>query len=407
MEDGARAVHSLERSAVRACCGAPQRRVHCDDPATIGADMRAYSRLKLSARFTLLLLLFFALSMGLSGLALYRHLTSVAEQSVTSDGLLLLHAMNAVRSYTSSQVNPLLVPQMNSQDKFIAESVPAFSARSVFDQLRKDGAYSDFFYKEASLNPTAPEDRADEFETQLLQSFVNDRNKASVSGFRTLNGQLVFYNARPMVVSNPACLQCHTTPEQAPPAMVAHYGPLNGFNWQLNSVIAAQVVYVPAAEVYALSERTWLSVMLISVLSFALAVLAINVALRRSVIKPIDQMATLAQRISADDLDEQAPGSLAAVAARSDELGQMARLFQRMAQEVYTREQALKRQLDELNNQIIQIDEAQKSRRVAELVETEGFRALRERAQKMREERQRTENQDTGRNGGQDPGAEK
>lgn len=88
---------------------------------------------------------------------------------MTSDGLLLLHAMNAVRSYTSSQVNPLLVPLMDSQGKFIPESVPAFSARSVFDQLRQDDRYRDFFYKEASLNPTAPQDRADEWETQVLQ----------------------------------------------------------------------------------------------------------------------------------------------------------------------------------------------------------------------------------------------
>jgi HAMP domain-containing protein len=365
--------------------------------------MHAYSRLSLSARFTLLLLLFFAISIGLSGFALYRHLTTVAEQSVSSDGLLLLHAMNAVRSYTSSQVNPLLAPLMNSQGKFIPESVPAFSARSVFNQLRQDSRYNNFSYKEASLNPTAPQDRADGWETQMLQRFINDRKKDSESGFRTLNGQLVFYNARPLVVGDPACLRCHATSDAAPPAMVARYGPIGGFGWKLNTVIAAQVVYVPAVEVYGLSQSTWLAVMLISVISFALAALAINIALRRSVIKPVDQMAVLARRISADDLDEQAPNSLANVAGRSDELGHMARLFQRMAQEVFTREQTLKRQLEELNNQIIQIDEAQKSRRVAELVETEGFRTLRARAQKMREERQKQENPGVGSDPESDP----
>src|SRR5512133_609226 len=104
-----------------------------DNQAAIGAQMHAYSKLRLTARFTLLLLLFFAISIGLSGLALYRHLTTVAEQSITSDGLLLLHSLNAVRSYTSNQVNPLLTPLMQSQGKFIPETVPAYSARSVFD----------------------------------------------------------------------------------------------------------------------------------------------------------------------------------------------------------------------------------------------------------------------------------
>ena len=350
--------------------------------------MSVFRRARLGTRFTLFLMVFFAICIGVSGVALYRLVISVAEESVTSNGLLLLHTMNAVRSYTSHQVNPLLAPEMQAQGKFIPESVPAFSARSVLGNLRGDTGYQNYSYKEAAVNPTAPQDRADAFETDILMRFQQDRKLSQQSGFRTLDGQLVFYDARPMVVGDPACLACHTTPEVAPAAMVQRYGSIDGFGWKLNDVIAAQMVYVPAAEVYRRSWSTWLSVMLISVSSFALALVAFNLLLQRTVVKPIGQMAELARRISEDEIDETAPESMDRIAQRPDELGQMAKVFGRMAQEVYAREQNLRQQVQELK---IEIDEVKKAREVAQLVNTDTFNELRAIAQKMRQQRRDAE----------------
>lgn len=49
------------------------------------------------------------------------------------------------------------------------------------------------------------------------------------------------------------------------------------------------------------------------------------------------------------------PESLADVSARSDELGQLARIFKRMVRDVYAREQRLKQQVQEL---LVKVDEA-------------------------------------------------
>src|SRR5512136_1711928 len=73
--------------------------------------------------------------------------------------------------------------------------------------------------------------------------------------------------------------------------------------------------------------------------------------------------------------------SLDGVAARPDALGQLGRVFQRMAKEVYAREQSLKQQVLELR---IQIDEAKRERDVAEITETEYFQQLRDKASKLR-----------------------
>lgn len=69
--------------------------------------------------------------------------------------------------------------------------------------------------------------------------------------------------------------------------------------------------------------------------------------------------------------------TLAEVGKRPDELGQLARVFQRMAQEVAAREQRFKQQIETLR---IEIDETKKARQVAELTETDFFQKLQEQA---------------------------
>jgi two-component system cell cycle response regulator len=76
--------------------------------------------------------------------------------------------------------------------------------------------------------------------------------------------------------------------------------------------------------------------------------------------------------------------SLNPVAARDDALGQLARVFQNMARQVYAREQSLRQQLQELR---IEIDEVKKARQVAEITETEYFRDLCAKAQRLRQRR--------------------
>lgn len=75
------------------------------------------------------------------------------------------------------------------------------------------------------------------------------------------------------------------------------------------------------------------------------------------------------------------PESLDEVSARTDELGQLSRVFQRMVREVDLREQRLRMQVAELK---IEIDEAKKAHQVAEITETEYFQQLRQKASSLR-----------------------
>jgi signal-transduction protein with cAMP-binding, CBS, and nucleotidyltransferase domain len=75
------------------------------------------------------------------------------------------------------------------------------------------------------------------------------------------------------------------------------------------------------------------------------------------------------------------PESLDEVAQRTDQLGQLARVFQRTIREVYIREQRLKQQVAELR---IEIDEANQARKVAEITETDYFQELQKKARDLR-----------------------
>ncbi len=104
--------------------------------------------------------------------------------------------------------------------------------------------------------------------------------------------------------------------------------------------------------------------------------------LRDQEVEYLQQVARVTAAAAAVETGQYAPSSLDEVAARPDALGQLGRVFQRMAREVYAREQSLKQQVQELR---IQIDEATKAREVAEITETEYFRDLVDKARRLRE----------------------
>jgi CheY-like chemotaxis protein len=95
-------------------------------------------------------------------------------------------------------------------------------------------------------------------------------------------------------------------------------------------------------------------------------------------LEEVGRVVDAAAAVEADDFD---PASLDAVAERGDALGQLARVFQRMAREVFERERRLKAQVQQLR---IEIDETKAARKVAEITETDYFRDLQEKASRLR-----------------------
>jgi hypothetical protein len=153
------------------------------------------NKLQLGQKFTLLLTLVFLGGTLASGAALASVLNHNAQVQLTTKALMLMETMNSVRTYTTDHVQPEIADRLEAE--FLPESVPAYSAREVFETLRISPEYSDFFYKEATLNPTNLRDKADNFEAQLVAQFQNPAAPQEVSGFRSIAGAICFISPAP------------------------------------------------------------------------------------------------------------------------------------------------------------------------------------------------------------------
>ncbi|MBN8559692.1 MAG: DUF3365 domain-containing protein [Leptolyngbya sp. UWPOB_LEPTO1] len=281
-------------------------------------------KLKLGAKFNVLLAAAFLIGLLLSSLALSQVLENRARGEVTTKALILIQSMNSVRDYTSTKIQPLLKSRLETEPTFIAETVPAYSANEVFQRFRENNEYKDFFYKEATLNPTNPRDKADVFEASLVERFQKEPNTKEISGFRDLPGGQVYYIARPLSVSKQSCLECHSTPDKAPKSQIATYGDAGGFGWNLNEIVATQIIAVPAGEVINNAWRSLLTVMAILTAVFIALALLINTLLRRSVIRPIRRISNAAEAVSMGQMDMEFEQDT------QDEIGALAAAFNRM-----------------------------------------------------------------------------
>lgn len=287
------------------------------------ATMFNLKKLKLGQKFTLLLVLVFLGGIFASGIALSSVLNRSAQGQLTAQALMLMETMNSVRSYTVDQVRPELNDRLETE--FLPETIPAYSANEVFGILQSNPAYQDFAYREATLNPTNLNDKADEFEASLVNFFREKPDEEELHGIRKrfpLDDQ--FYIARPLKVTQESCLVCHSTPGRAPASMIERYGPNNGFGWHLDEVVGAQIIAVPADQVFRVASKSLAIILGIFILVFAVAIYAVNFWLKRYVVRPLNRMAAVAEVVSMGDTAAEFTQN------SEDEVGKLAESFNRL-----------------------------------------------------------------------------
>ncbi|MBK8026277.1 MAG: DUF3365 domain-containing protein [Chloroflexi bacterium] len=352
-------------------------------------------QMNLRTRFTLIISIIFVAAFIAAWAIFTQVLQRQAEDEIRTRSMALMDLLGAVRTYTSEHVNPLLVDDLDVQPNFIPETVPAYSAQTVFDSFRSARTYSGSLYKEAALNPTNLDDIATDFEAAMIASFAADPSQLELSGFTTVDDDLLFYNARPLAVTTETCLRCHGDPAAAPASLINTYGSANGFGWQLGEVVAIRMLYVPAEEVFSQRQQALGLVMGILVVVFVVVVVAINVVLRRTVVRPVIQIARLANLIITDRLTLDSPevDTVRTIARRSDEFGDTAKVIEQMASEIHAREARLKQEIRSLR---IQIDSEKQAQQVEAITDSDYFRHLQKRVTQIRGgTREHVKHQDT------------
>ncbi|GAB4241522.1 MAG: DUF3365 domain-containing protein [Stanieria sp.] len=278
---------------------------------------------KLKQKFTIFLLAILLIGLTLVGGALATVLKLATENEIASQALILMETMNSVREYTNNQIKPELNDRID--EEFLPETIPAYSAREVFETLRqKNPNYRDFFYKEATINPSNLRDKADSFEKELVAKFIANKNNKELTGFRSAPSGKLFYIARPIQITQASCLECHSTPEAAPPSVIERYGSVNGMGWKLNEIVGTQTISVPAKTVFDRARQSFILIMAIISLVFIAVILLVNYLLNRNVIRPLNRMARVAEEVSTGYMDAEFEQT------SNDEIGNLAEAFKRM-----------------------------------------------------------------------------
>jgi len=256
---------------------------------------------KLLTKFNLILIVVFGLSGYLIAQLSYSFLIGNARREVLAQAELMLHSAGSVRSYTADDLRPLLEKNPKHKIRFLAETVPAFAATTTFANLRKsDAGYMNYTYKEATLNPTNLEDRASDWEADIIRTLRDHPDKKTLSGERDTPAGASIYLAEPLQAA-PACLECHSVPSAAPPAMIAVYGAANGFGWKPSEIIGAQIISVPLSVPIAIANDAYHRLLIILISTLIATLLVLDAAVYLFVIRPLRLVSETADKVSKGD----------------------------------------------------------------------------------------------------------
>jgi HAMP domain-containing protein/type II secretory pathway pseudopilin PulG len=274
----------------------------------------------LSVKFSLVLVIVFALGVAIAGTLMYGYLQRSARAQVVQQANLMLETAVATRQYTQQQITPLR--SKSRSVTFHAQWVPAYAATQVFAYVHTQNPAYD--YREPTLNPTNPGDRPTDWQADIINAFRADRTLTTFEGERDAPTGRSLVLAKPIVATG-ECMECHSTARAAPPSMVKQYGSVNGFGWKLGEIIGAQVVSVPVAVPAKLANDAFRG-LIISFVAVALVMLiALNVVLTLAVTRPVQRLAATADDVSKGNLD-----AADFKAGTNDEIGILGDAFNRM-----------------------------------------------------------------------------
>ncbi len=180
------------------------------------------------------------------------------------------HFGTACRSYAKSVLRPAV--QAHTHEMIFEAMSSTFVARGIFASFNEK--MPKYRFRQATLNPLNLDNKADAFERDLIARFAADPTLKEITGFRDDEGHGLFFVARPVVVEA-KCIQCHDTPEKAPPAIAKRYGREHGFGWQQGETVAALMISIPTDDL--VTQQASMRLLVLSTLA-ALAVVLISVS---------------------------------------------------------------------------------------------------------------------------------
>lgn len=250
--------------------------------------------MSLRLKFNLVVLSVFCLGLLISAYLSRTILERNARADVIGNARIMLEAARGAAVYTAQEIQPLLSAQM--QQIFLPQSVSFYAAGQTTKAIANN--LPEYRYRVVALNPTNPRDQPSDWEHEVVKAFRSDGQlRELISEREEANGRMLTL-AQPIVITNQRCLICHGDAGQAPKTLTEIYGSVGGFGWKLNEPIGAQIVSVPMAVPMQHANDAFIVFMGLLAGVFALLFVLLNLLLHAVVIRPVLQMAAIANEIS-------------------------------------------------------------------------------------------------------------
>lgn len=254
--------------------------------------------------------------------ASYQFSVKNAMEDAKTQGAIVFSMIDSSRMYFKKSQRPL-VAELVDDDRFYPEIMSGFvMTRGVWEIFEK--RFPGYVFKQATIDPLYPPNKADADEKKLIKSFADNREMKNTEGVMGKNGKQYYYFARPVVVEGP-CLRCHGTPEEAPKDQIEIYGMDHGYDWSKGQVVSTSIVYVPLEKAMAAAKKAATSLFAMGAAGIVILMGVIWLFLSSGVVAPLAKLQEKTTQISlGKELDEE-------IGVHSkDEIGDLAKAIDRL-----------------------------------------------------------------------------
>ncbi|MDP2233930.1 MAG: DUF3365 domain-containing protein, partial [Actinomycetota bacterium] len=259
----------------------------------------------------------------------------------------------ATHEYFTSELKPEVFAELEGGlDSGVFAPEWMSSTYAVRDMMqRTDPLLGEYSYKEAAIDARSPQNEADEFEKAFLERLAANPKLQKDSDVRIVDGLPMFYLMRRGEMVAEECLQCHSTPEQAPAGLVEIYGPTRSFGRAAGEVASALSVQVPLSAAYGRTDELVVKLFVILVGVYLVVLAALFVFAGRYLVHPL----AMAQDAAIDIVERRRSLRAGVPATGTREVYSMAIAFNALADDLATR-------VEELENANAEVGDANKAK---------------------------------------------
>lgn len=252
----------------------------------------------------------------------YQFSVKNAMADAQKQGAIVFNMIHSSRMYFKKNQRPI-VAELVEEDRFYPEIMSGFvMTRGVWEIFEK--RFPGYKFKQATLDPLYPPNKADIEETKLIAEFDADRKVKNSEGKMTKNGKHFYYFAKPVQVED-KCLRCHGNPEEAPKDQIEIYGTESGYDWRKGQVVSTAIVYVPMDAAMVAAKKSATTLFAMGTAGIVLLMAVIWLFLSGGIVTPLAKLEAKTRQISlGKELDED-------IGIHSkDEIGDLAKAIDRL-----------------------------------------------------------------------------